>query len=253
MEETKTLIYDGSFNGFLTAVFTGFEEKRNTLNINKRTSCNNDLFINTQIIFTDMNKAMCVWNTIQNKNSTALKNIYFTFLSEKKNIENLLYLYIKSLFNPYQAAQIGFSIEKQINIEDASLTVAKEKRYLEKTIKFKQSNDLIYYTNIAPDSDILPLLSKHFRIRVNKNPWLIYDVKRNYGIYYNTHSTEIIILDTNQIFHVSQRKPKSNSVKIKMLNKYFSKNNITILVINKLKESKFASNESNLGLKRIAN
>ena len=72
---------DGSFNGFLTAVFTGFEEKRNTLNINKRASCNNDLFINTKIIFTDMNKAMRVWNTIQSKNSTALKNIYFTFLS----------------------------------------------------------------------------------------------------------------------------------------------------------------------------
>ena len=31
MEETKTLIYDGSFNGFLTAVFVGFEEKRKIL------------------------------------------------------------------------------------------------------------------------------------------------------------------------------------------------------------------------------
>lgn len=253
MEETKTLIYDGSFNGFLTSVFVGFEEKRNTLNINKRTSCNNDLFINTKIIFTDMNKAMRVWNTIQSKNSTALKNIYFTFLTEKKNIENVLYLYIKSLFNPYQAAQIGFSIAEQINIEDASLMVAKEKRYLEKTIKFKESNDGIYYTNIAPDSDVLPLLSKHFRIRVNKNPWLIYDVKRNYGIYYDTQSTEIIILDTNQILNVSQRKLKSNSAKIKILNKHFNKNNITTMVINKLQKNKFTSNDSDISLSRIAN
>ncbi|RKR13182.1 putative DNA metabolism protein [Maribacter vaceletii] len=253
MEETKTLIYDGSFNGFLTAVFVGFEEKRKTLNINKRTSCSNNLFIKTQIIFTDMKKAKRVWNTIQNKNSTALKNIYFTFLSEKKNIENVLYLYIKSLFNPYQAAQIGFSISEQINIEDVSLTVAKEKRYLEKTIQFKESNDGIFYINIAPDFDVLPLLSKHFRIRVNKKPWLIYDVNRNYGIYYDTHSTEIIVLDTNQIFKASQRKLKNNSAKIKVLNKYFNKNNLITLVINKLKQNKLTLNDNKLNLNRIAN
>ena len=253
MEETKTLIYDGSFNGFLTAVFVGFEEKRKTLNINKRTSYNNNLFTKTKIIFTDMNKAERVWKTIQNKNSTALKNIYFSFLSEKKNIENVLYLYIKSLFNPYQAAQIGFSITEQINIEDVSLTVAKEKIYLEKTIKFKESNDGVFYTNIAPDFDVIPLLSKHFRIRVNKKPWLIYDVNRNYGIYYDTRSIEIIVLDTNQIFKASQSKLTNNSAKIKILNKHFNKNNIITLVINKLQQNNFPFNNSKLNLNRIAN
>ena len=33
MEKEKILVYDGSFNGFLTSVFVAFDEKINVVNI----------------------------------------------------------------------------------------------------------------------------------------------------------------------------------------------------------------------------
>ena len=36
MNTSKTLIYDGSFNGFLTAVFIGFEQRINQADIQRK-------------------------------------------------------------------------------------------------------------------------------------------------------------------------------------------------------------------------
>jgi len=38
MKNSKTLIYDGSFNGFLTAVFIAFDEKIKVTDIQKKYS-----------------------------------------------------------------------------------------------------------------------------------------------------------------------------------------------------------------------
>ncbi|WP_291870340.1 TIGR03915 family putative DNA repair protein [Maribacter sp.] len=256
MEETKTLIYDGSFNGFLTAIFFAFEENANSIIIQKNSNKSNGLFSNTCIIFTDMKKAQDVWQTIQSKNNAAIKNIYFAFLSENKNIENQLFLYIKNLFNPYIASQIGYSISMQINLENFAQTVSREKKYLEKTIEFKSAKDGIYYANIAPENDILPLLSKYFRLKNNNESWLIFDVKRNYGIYYNLFGIEVISIDTSQISNyktnTSTSTNKGVNQKITILNKYFQLNNINTLVLNKLHTSNLCNSLSIKNTKRVA-
>ena len=256
MEETKTLIYDGSFNGFLTAVFIGFNEKTNLINIKKNTSKSNELFTNTQVIFTDMDKAKLVWNTIQNKNNAAIKTIYFAFLSQKKAIENLLFIYIKNIFNAYSASQIGFSITKQIKLEDLSKSVAAEKKYLEKTILFKQSKDGVYYANIAPSNDILPLISKYFRIKFKNQTWLIYDAKRNYGLYYNRYNIEFITLDNKQTNSSKSTNNKAFTTitydKISYLNDYFNKIGLKTLVSNKIQINFLSNKIFNTSIERVA-
>lgn len=256
MKETKTLIYDGSFNGFLTAIFVAFEQQANGIIIQKKSSKSSSLFSNTSIIFTDMKKAQRVWEIIQNKNNAAIKNIYFAFLSENKNIENQLFLYIKNLFNPYTASQIGYSITTQIKLENLAKTVAKEKKYVEKSIEFQSSKDGIYFANITPENDILPLLSKYFRVRFNTQPWLIFDVKRNYGIYYNMFGIEIVSIDTNQIFNAKIDFPiernKGRNQKIIELNNYFQSKNINTLILNKLRDSNIFNDLSKKYNERVA-
>lgn len=79
MNASKTLIYDGSFNGFLTAVFTGFEQKLTHADIQKNNQLQSGLFAENETIFTNVEKAQRVWNGVQKKSNTAIKNIYFPF------------------------------------------------------------------------------------------------------------------------------------------------------------------------------
>jgi hypothetical protein len=49
--------------------------------------------------------------------------------------------------------------------------------------------------------DILPLLAEHFQDRYADQRWIIYDLTRKYGLYYDLEKTEEIELGTAPQMH----------------------------------------------------
>ena len=199
MNASKTLIYDGSFNGFLTAVFTGFEQKLTHADIQKNNQLQSGLFAENETIFTNVEKAQRVWNGVQKKSNSAIKNIYFSFLSEHNNIEALLYHYIQKLMGSKYYGSTDFSDDGVLKINQLAHKVGREKHRMEAFVRFQLTKDNVYFANIEPDFDVIPLISKHFRNRYADQQWIIYDVKRKYGIFYDLHTVEIISLDLTDI------------------------------------------------------
>lgn len=206
MNATKTLIYDGSFNGFLTAVFNGFEQKLPYADIQTQGQVQRGLFAEAETIFTNMEKAQRVWNGIRNKSNTAVKHIYFAFLSEQRDIETLLYRYTQKLMGNKASITFDFSDDCVLKINQLAHKVGREKHRMEAFVRFQLTKDQIYFANIEPDYDVLPLISKHFRNRYADQQWIIYDVKRKYGLYYNLDNVEIVSLDLEDIFSNSIRR-----------------------------------------------
>lgn len=199
MDNAKILIYDGSFNGFLTAVYSAFDEKIQVADIQKNGITQKGLFSDTETIFTQMENAKSVWNGIQSKSHIAIRNIYFAFLSEQKGIEIVLYKYIKKLFSPADMLSLNFTDELESKINQLAKTVGKEKQYMEASVKFNLTADAIHFAFIRPDNDVLPLISRHYRFQFSDTPWMIFDSKRNYGLYYDLKSVELISLDADAI------------------------------------------------------
>ena len=237
MKNETTLVYDGSFNGFLTAVFEVFEEKLNVVDIQKNGQGQNGLFSNTETIFTHIEKAKRVWNGIRNKSHQAVNTIYFAYLSEIDGIERLLYHYIKKLMTKKEKHN-DFSDETVLYISQLARKVGREKHRMEAFVRFQLTQDDIYFANIEPDFNVLPLISKHFRNRYADQQWLIYDVKRHYGIYYNLESVEIVSLNLKEIYFNRTRKSKvftdSEYNYQDLWNNYFKSTNIGSRINRKL-------------------
>jgi probable DNA metabolism protein len=238
MNTTKTLVYDGSFNGFLTAVFIGFEQKIPHTNIQRQGQIQSGLFAETEIIFTNVEKAQRVWNGIRNKSNSAIKNIYFAFLSEQNNIEALLYYYIQKLMGSKYEGTTNFGDDGVLKINQLSHKVSREKHRMEAFVHFQLTKDEVYFSNIEPDFDVLPLISKHFRNRYSDQQWIIYDVKRKYGIFYDLQSVEIISLDFSDI-HTNQIVKSSVFTNTEyeyqdLLNNYFQSTTIKSCISTKL-------------------
>lgn len=200
MDNAKNLIYDGSFNGFLTAIFIAFEKKLTISGIQKNTQSQRGLFSDTETIFTDMDKAKRVWNGIGAKSNGAIKNIYFAFLSETKGIELLLYRYIKKKFASPKSIHFDYVQDIILKINHLTKMVSREKHRMETYTRFQLTRDGIHFAPLEPNFNILPLISKHFRSSFGDQEWIIYDVKRKYGLYYNLVSVEIISLDHAYIY-----------------------------------------------------
>ena len=195
MENAKIYVYDGSFNGFLTAIFIAFERNETVADFRPDNGCQSTLFLDTETVTTHLEYAKRVWNGIQAKSSVAVKQVYFSFLSEHSGIEQLLYRFIQNMFHDCSGENTMPFDQIDLKIGQLANQVAKEKGRLEAMITFEPSIDNIPYSIIAPHYNVLPLLSKHFRLRLKGQEWLIFDCKRKYGLHSNGKSAEFIKLE----------------------------------------------------------
>lgn len=190
------LIYDGSFDGFLSSVFTIYEQKITSSVIRKEIEGKTELFAISQIIYTDRKKAKRVWNGIKTKISLSQqKTIFKAFLSEIKGVENTLFSYIQYIFKNKNVSDIDYSNSDILKISQVAKMVRREKHRMEAFVRFKLTKDELYVATVEPDFNVLPLIVHHFKDRYADQKWLIYDIKRNYGIYYNLLCVEVVSLD----------------------------------------------------------
>lgn len=197
MNTSKTLLYDGSFNGFLTSVFIAFEEKIDVVDIQRNSRGQNELFSDTTTIFTHVEKAKRVWNGIRAKSHNAITNVYFAFLSEMDGVELLLFSYIQKLMATKNGSHTY--TEEVMRIGQLARSVRREKQRMESFVRFGQTADKVKMAIIEPDYDVLPLISKYVRNRFPNEPWLVYDMKRKYGIFYNLEYVELISLNLSNV------------------------------------------------------
>ena len=81
-----------------------------------------------------------------------------------------------------------------LKLSQIAKSVRREKHRIEAFVCFKLTKDGIYFANIEPDFDVLPLISKHFKNRYADQKWIIYDLKRHYGLYYDLERVEVMQL-----------------------------------------------------------
>src|SRR5690606_25265234 len=71
----------------------------------------------------------------------------------------------------------------------------REKHRMEAFIRFQRTIDGLYVAPISPDFNVLPLIVQHFENRYADQSWLIYDIKRHYGVYYDLQKVELVSLE----------------------------------------------------------
>ncbi|OBX25893.1 putative DNA metabolism protein [Gelidibacter algens] len=193
--EEYTLSYDGTFDGFLTCVFHSYEQKMSNVTFQRNQHVQQSLFGSTIEIITDLEKADRVWKGIKSKTSArGSLRVYTAFLSEQAQIEALLLNYIQQAFISVLPMDFDFANETVLKVSQIAKSVGREKHRMEAFVRFKLTTDGIYFANIEPDFDVLPLISKHFKSRYADQKWIIYDLKRNYGLYYDLKRVEMMQL-----------------------------------------------------------
>lgn len=172
------LIYDGSFEGFLTLVHEVYYQKIDQNAIHKKTPPNL-CFDEIHTIETDMEKAKKVFTALKKHfPKSHLNTICYIFLCDSQNFENDLLHFI----------QLGFKdIANLSNITNTSIfrIHSLEKEYLRLSHKmygftrFEELDDKILYAKIETKFNILMLLGNHFSKRLGNHPFIIHDIPRS--------------------------------------------------------------------------
>jgi len=192
----KVLVYDGSFEGFLSAVFKVYEEKLAQVDIQREGAVQSSFFGDVETIITNKTHADRVWNGLKKKLTTYGRNqLYYSFLSELDSVENILLDYIQQVFATTGNIEKDFSNLTVLKLSKITKSVGREKHRMEAFVRFKLTKDGLYFANVAPDFNVLPLIAKHFKSRYADQKWVIYDIRRKYGLHYNLTQVETIVMD----------------------------------------------------------
>lgn len=191
------LSYDSTFEGFLTAVFEIFEFKYSNPKIIKNDDTQQNLFARPIEIITDIVKSDRVIKKLNTQLGTdGVRSLIYAFLSEKIEIEDVLFNVINyAVKSPTQNVLKDFANDSVLQISQLTKSVGREKHRMEAFIRFELLKDGIYFAKIDPDFDVLTLIIRHFKNRYQDQKWLIYDLRRKYGVYYDLKTVEIVSLD----------------------------------------------------------
>ncbi len=199
MNPTTNLQYDGSFDGFLSCVFVVYEQKISTPTIQKEFQNTADFFATTETVFTDAKRAKRVWKAFCKKTtSKEQKDVFKVFLSEIKGVENTLLRYMQHTFKNAPSKDIDFSNKDILKISQVARMVDREKHRMEAFVRFQLTTDQIYVSTVEPDFNVLPLIINHFKDRYADQKWLIFDMKRKYGIFYDLISVDTITFEDKE-------------------------------------------------------
>ena len=188
--------YDKTFEGLLTLVFDAYNKKAFPDQILGGSELLTLFSVTTFKVTTDTEKAQRVWHGLHKKLSKeACGMLSVVFLSEQPSVELLLFRYIQKAFASEKSIEVNFADNDVLQCTKIFRLVSREAERMRMFVRFQKTADDIYFAPIEPKYNVLPLVADFFTDRFGDQKWVVYDVKRNYGLYYDLGKTEEISFD----------------------------------------------------------
>lgn len=198
-------IFDGTLEGLLTAIFESYQRKDVRVKLVSEVFYQPDAFDASYTVISDEAKAGRVWAGLGKKlDGEWMLRFYKSYLSEQPAIFQRLFDFAHYIFNNPKGAEADYGNSDVLEISQMAQKVHREKHRMEAFVRFQQTGDGMFYAGVEPDFNVLPLISDHFRKRYADQQWIIYDLKRKYGLFYDLQKVEIIELDFKTEFSSSR-------------------------------------------------
>lgn len=225
--------FDGSLEGLLTTIFDYYEHKparaRAVWNKYYQPGMLDETF---EIVNNDV-KAKRVWAGLQKKLSREwLQKFYCAWLAEDPKVVQDMFDFARYIFDNPAGAENNYGNPHVMSIAAIDRKVNREKHRMKAFVRFQKTADGIYYCPVEPDYNVLPLIASFFKNRYADQKWIIYDVKRKYGLYYNLNNVEEInyefvsAIDTNKVILPAALTDEKEELATLLWKDYFNSTNI---------------------------
>lgn len=188
--------YDKTFEGLLCAVFDAYTLKifPDRLIGEGEPEPMFTEFLHT--VYTDKDRSGRVWKGLCKKLSKPVRNMLgHVWLSEEAGSDELLMRYMRKVFDTRHSVTRDFSDPDVLEIKKLADKVSKEGHRLMQFVRFQKAADGTFFAPVSPKYNALPLAIPYFKDRFADQKWLIYDVQRRYGYYYDLKEAKEVTME----------------------------------------------------------
>ena len=188
--------YDGTFDGMLTAVFDAFDRKVFPDVLMKEGGTLPLFHEELYAVQTSEEKAQRVWRGLEKKlSAAALSCLTQCWLSELPEVATTAFHYIRKTFVSGRSIETNFADPDVLLLAKIWKKVDWERIRLMQFVRFQKAADNTYFAAVEPQFNALPLVVSHFQDRFADQAWIIYDLRRRYGYYYDKHTVAEVTFD----------------------------------------------------------
>ncbi len=181
-------LYDGSIDGLFSSIYDSYyfkspddiySEKFYQLELDKE----------YHRVETSEEKSKKVQEAIINKLSdNIMQHVLKVYLSELMDSVTCIDRFLKIAFKKGASIIDDLSNPDILKFRNYSRMVARESHLLIGLLRFKKLDNGIYYCKYSPTYDQTRLLCDHFSKRLNDQYWIIHDISRGYGAFFDKES-----------------------------------------------------------------
>lgn len=181
--------YDKTFEGLLTVVFDAYFRKTFPDMLLAHGEPLPLFYDDCAEVVTDSGKSQRVWKALEKKLSgTALSLITMSWLSELPGVDILLFRYMRKNIDAAASIELNFADPDVLELSKIWKKVVGESHRALQFARFQKAADGTYFAPFEPVYNILSFTVAHFKDRFSDQKWLIYDIRRQYGYFYDLHS-----------------------------------------------------------------
>lgn len=179
-------IFDNTFEGLLTSVFEAYSRRTFPDALLPEGEPLPLFHEEVFTVITEEEKAKRVWRGLQKKlSSGALSCLAQCWLAEEAETPMLLFRYIRKAIDAPRSIETNFADPDVLEFSRMWKRMDWERLRMLQFIRFQKAADGTFFAAVEPEKNALPLAIDHFKDRFADQPWLIYDIKRAYGFYYD--------------------------------------------------------------------
>lgn len=178
--------YDKTFEGLLSVVFDAYSRKMFPDKLLNETEIEPMFTTELHMVVTDSENSNRVWSGVQKKLSkSAINMISAVWLSEDIDSDFLIFRFICKVFDNNISIETNFGDEVVLKMAQLAKKVNREAEHLRQFTRLQKAADDMYFAAVAPAYNALPLSIAYFEDRFADQKWVIYDMTRKYGFYYD--------------------------------------------------------------------
>lgn len=186
--------YDGTREGFFSVVFRAFEDRCFPFAIISRKN-NQQMPIGEVVhVETNQEKASRVERGIKERvPKRKARLVHLALLVDEPGTPLLLWRYLYKLFTDTTGAYHCNMLDKEAcAVAQQARKVKGEIHRFHGLVRFRETAGRLLVATIEPDHDIVMMLAPHFRARMAEQQWVIYDIRRDCGVWYDTRIVRMV-------------------------------------------------------------
>jgi probable DNA metabolism protein len=212
--------YDRSFEGLLTTVFDGYARRTFPDALIAEGEPEPMFATEVHAVVTDADKAARVWASLRRRLSGDVCNMLtMGWLSEEPGVDMMLARYMRRVFDAPKKGRDGSSGGVETDLGDPDILrvkqlaqkVSREREHIVQFTRFQKGRaerpategdptGAEWFAPVSPRYNVLPLAVGYFADRFRDQRWLLYDIRRHYGYYYDLKEvTEVVMEDDTHL------------------------------------------------------